>query len=286
MPTETQSPPRENEADHERSTLPEPEPPPSPHDQEGRLPTWDELRDAISQLALEREHYAGYPMPDDECELVVHPRFPLQEMNGFKTGDKEDTESAELDLLTPEARARVAELHELFNQGKIVNYWFDIRRQTDVMIWHTKEGRARVSVRQNSVGAKATLALSTIGVSRNWDLQAEWTAMEKLASMVPEHIFKYYVTTGSFIETSPRSGVIYIFRRCRPTLAMSSRKGGNLTTLCALCMHPIGYYRGSFGGAMVPTDDVIAHLTLMRGDEHHYWKCCNQHSPWMPEAGL
>jgi hypothetical protein len=37
---------------------------------------------------------------------------------------------------------------------------------------------------------------------------------------------------------------------------------------------------------MVPTDDVIAHLMLMRGDEHMFWRRCNQHQPWTKEAGV
>lgn len=34
---------------------------------------------------------------------------------------------------------------------------------------------------------------------------------------------------------------------------------------------------------MVPTDDIIAHLIMMRGDERSYWSKANQHAP---EAGL
>lgn len=30
----------------------------------------------------------------------------------------------------------------------------------------------------------------------------------------------------------------------------------------------------------------IAHLMLMRGDEHLYWRRCNQHPVWVPQAGL
>lgn len=37
---------------------------------------------------------------------------------------------------------------------------------------------------------------------------------------------------------------------------------------------------------MTPTDDVIAHLTLMRGDEPMFWRRANQHGPDRPEAGL
>jgi hypothetical protein len=37
---------------------------------------------------------------------------------------------------------------------------------------------------------------------------------------------------------------------------------------------------------MVPTDDVIAHLLFMRGDEAGYWGQANHHSASAPEAGL
>lgn len=37
---------------------------------------------------------------------------------------------------------------------------------------------------------------------------------------------------------------------------------------------------------MVPTDDVIAHLLLMRGDERLFWRRANQHHPLDPESGL
>jgi hypothetical protein len=51
-------------------------------------------------------------------------------------------------------------------------------------------------------------------------------------------------------------------------------------------MHPIAYYHGSWAGAMCPTDDVIAHLSLMRGDEAMFWKRSTQHPAYRPEAGL
>jgi hypothetical protein len=51
-------------------------------------------------------------------------------------------------------------------------------------------------------------------------------------------------------------------------------------------MHPIAYYEGSWAGAMCPTDDVIAHLMLMRGDEPMFWKRSSQHPATSPAAGL
>ncbi len=116
--------------------------------------------------------------------------------------------------------------------------------------------------------------------------------MEKLAGMLTEVQRRHYFLTGSFFETSPRSGITYLLRRLRPTVAMTPRQPwwqkdrDYMRVLAVLCMHPIGYYSDSWGGCMVPTDDVVAHLTMIRGDEAYYWSKCNQHDPWRPEAGL
>ena len=90
---------------------------------------------------------------------------------------------------------------------------------------------------------------------------------------------------GMFMETSKRSGLTYVFRRLRPTIVLDA-KGSEVKIRCCLCMHPIGYYAGTWAGAMTPTDDVIAHLMMMRGDEPMFWRRANQHPSWVPEAGL
>jgi hypothetical protein len=56
--------------------------------------------------------------------------------------------------------------------------------------------------------------------------------------------------------------------------------------LCALCLHPIGYYADTWAGVMCPTDEVIAHLVLMRGSEEKFWANANQHPLDRPAAGL
>lgn len=91
--------------------------------------------------------------------------------------------------------------------------------------------------------------------------------------------------TGGFIETSKRSGVTYLFRRLRPTLALKDNNG-EMKILCALCLHSIGFYRGTWAGALCPTDDVISHLVMMRGSEAKFWAHANQHHPVRPEAGI
>lgn len=109
--------------------------------------------------------------------------------------------------------------------------------------------------------------------------------MATLQSLVTPRVFRMYLMTGSFLESSTRSKVMYIFRRLKPTIAMSGRTG-QLRILASLCMHPIAYYEGSWAGAMCPTDDVLSHLMLMRGDEALYWKRANHHHASRPEAGI
>jgi type III restriction enzyme len=56
--------------------------------------------------------------------------------------------------------------------------------------------------------------------------------------------------------------------------------------LCALCLHPIGYYGDTWAGVMCPTDEVIAHLLMMRGSEEKFWANANQHPIDHPAAGV
>jgi hypothetical protein len=125
----------------------------------------------------------------------------------------------------------------------------------------------------------------TLGANAVWGIEQELNALRLLQTLVQPHTFKMYFMTGMFLESSKRSNVRYLFRRLKPTIAMADEKE-DVRILAALCMHPIAYYEGSWAGAMVTTDDVIAHLMMMRADEHMFWKRCNQHPPYKPEAGL
>jgi hypothetical protein len=244
------------------------------------------VREAVQRLAMSRGHYHGYPLPDDTCRLVLHEKFPVPMLNGYRLKE-DDADEDRVCMLDEVTLARIAPVLDQLPHATILNHWFDYRRQEDVVVYRLPSGKSCHMVYQNSVGAKADKLLMTIGVSMNWDMEAELTAQAKLADMLASqpHKMKQYLQTGMFLEKSDRSNVMYILRRCRPTLAVSMSTPG-LKVMCALCMHPIGYYEGSFAGGMVATDDVIAHLTLIRGDEWFYWKSCNQHSPWLPEAGL
>ena len=114
---------------------------------------------------------------------------------------------------------------------------------------------------------------------------AEANALDKLLGHVGKHKFKQYVLCGMFLETSLKSGVTYLFKKLRPTLALRPVED-HMKVIAALCLHPVGYYQESYGGCMVPTDDVLAHLLCMRGDEHFFWRKANQHQIYEAESGV
>ncbi len=152
-------------------------------------------------------------------------------------------------------------------------------------IYHQRShvtGRARSRSDQNLFGneessvTKTMLAFRTIdSASSAHTVAAEQKAMRKLKTHLNTAQWRRYVLTGMFTEPSRRSGMYYIFRRVAPTVVcriFADKDGFYIKPFLTLCMHPVGYTAHSGTGCMCPTDDVIAHLLLMRSDEHCYWK--------------
>jgi hypothetical protein len=228
-----------------------------------RFDNFAQLRHQIGVLAEIRDEWAGMPMPLDDCPLIVEPRYPrAQALMAFGRAERPDSPAD----LEPTMR----------------NRFYSTHKRCDVIIWNKGIG---VEWGIHSAIHSLDNQIQTMGASVAWGIEQEANALQLLAGLLPHHAFKKYLLTGAFIESSERSGVSYIFRKLRPTVAITQRMG-ELRILAVLCMHPIAYYQGSWSGAMTPTDDVIAHLMLMRGAEPLYWRRCNQHPAYRPEAGL
>ncbi|WP_050028961.1 hypothetical protein [Verrucomicrobium sp. BvORR034] len=228
-------------------------------------PTNAEAHAYLKVVASAAGEYAGIPFPLQGTRLVIHPKYRFAEV--FNNSDEDvppDTTQSEPSYWP-------------------VNAWTSRRGGKCIIVLRDKEDRRTALI----IPAPTSLqfAINTMGLTVAWTLEAEYRALEKLASLLTPHAFNLYVLTGSFVETSPRSGVSYLFRKLRPTLAIRERDGDQ-TVLCALCLHSIGYYKDSFGGSLVPTDDVISHLLLMRGDEPGFWRLANQHPAWAPQAAV
>ena len=222
------------------------------------------LRNALKHIAGEREDWAGIPMPLDGERLVIEPRYPMaKELSAMGRKDDDDPDD------------------ELV---KVRNLFWSARLRRQIAIYEM-DGK----IHGHPIGGvhHFKMDLHTLGCSEAWGIEQESKAVKLLATLVRHHQMKHYLLTGMFLERSKRSGLTYVFRRLRPTVCVDARDEEKETRILAcLCMHPIGYYENTWAGAMCPTDDVVAHLMLMRGDEHMYWKRCNQIPPDRPQAGL
>lgn len=213
-------------------------------------------------------------MPINGERLVVEPSFPMAQALMAMGRNADDIAEAAAD--------------EADKGWTLRNRWYSRDWRCDIILME-KDGKIDFGKLPAFHHIKHDLA--TLGCSDAWGMEQEANAIDLLHGLVSPRQFKHYMMTGMFIETSKRSGVTYIFRRLKPTVALAAHPGlpegkFGMTILACLCMHPIAYYADSWAGAMVPTDDVIAHLQLMRADEKLYWRRANQHPPYRPEAGL
>lgn len=223
-------------------------------------------------MAADKDEWAGLPVPLMGERLTIEKSYFGAEMQD------------EINRLTMRGgpSLRVCHIDDEAEQTALRNTFWSSRHRCEIRVWQIG-GRF---VWDMIPGVHHfDQDLTTLGCADAWSLETEQRALEALRTMVTHQAFRQYLLTGSFLESSKRSKVAYMFRRLRPTVAISSSTG-RLRILASLCQHPIAYYQGSWAGAMCPTDDVLSHLMLMRGDEHMFWKRSNQHPPHRPEAGL
>jgi hypothetical protein len=244
-------------------------------DTDKELVTLAEATRLVAELRMANKDWSGMPLPVPGLDLVIEPRYRHQKITEFRWQDCFEEDGTRIPL-NEEAVAQSPSAYRL------VNSWWSDRLRTKIMVYQDKHGHARVGAETENT---LWFALRTMEAAVAWPLQAEEKAQKKLASLIPAHLFEIYMLTGHYNEVSERSGLTYIFRRGRPTVAMREM-GEAFHILCALCLHPIGYYAQTWAGVMCPTDEVIAHLLMMRGSEEKYWANANQHSIDHPAAGV
>lgn len=253
-------------------------------DEDGTLTIPYSLFRVIIDAMSERSgDWQGRPVPVEGLQCVLQSLHPLKKVYEEFHAAEDDVEIEVLVGGPP-----VTEEPEV-----VRNLWYSRERNSTVFV--LQQGDKIFSLERRHPHSRAMdrfdLGLYTLLAADGWSEDAEHAAREKLRGMLSERQYHQYDMTGTFMEESKRSQVHYMFRRLRPTLALSwrNRRGdvGEMSKLLtALCMHPIGYYSKSWGGCMTPTDDVIAHLCFMRGDEARFWGQANHHAPWEPEAGI
>lgn len=235
------------------------------------------LAQASRQLAESRlagQDWSGLPIPVMGLSLVLEPRYKHKCLENFRWKEFYDEQGV---------RHSIEETPTPAPSGFTrVNSWWNARFQANIIVLHDREGRARLAM---SMEDRLAFTIRTLEAAAVWPVEAEKKAQQKLATLIPEDLFEVYLLTGQFPEVSKRSQVTYLFRRGRPTVAIRQDETGGYP-LCALCLHPIGYYGDTWAGVMCPTDEVIAHLLMMRGSEEKFWANANQHPVDHPRAGV
>jgi hypothetical protein len=167
----------------------------------------------------------------------------------------------------------------------VINSWDALGDQT-VTMYRTDQGP--MTLREPHAGTRLRKLITTMIVRTRTPLRAETElrAMESLKTRLTVPQWDSYVLNGAFPEQSKRSDLHYIFRKGYPTLVLSYHDEPQGKILAALCLHPMGYYAGTFCGVMTPTDEVIAQLVLMRADERRYWAQSGQWHACDPRSGI
>jgi hypothetical protein len=173
---------------------------------------------------------------------------------------------------------------------RIVNHWYSHAKRGVVYLYRTDVGRLAWIV-DHDQPRRNLLWFNSFAAMDAWNVQAEHKAMERLKGLISERMWRAYYLTGGFLETSKKSDLTYWFRRLRPTVVLTTHGNGLVSgagsrILVALCLHSVAYYADTFCGGLCPTDDVVAHLLMMRADEHRFWKHANHHEPHSVLAGL
>lgn len=238
------------------------------------LLTLDQAARQLAETSLARQDWSGVPLPIPGLSLVLEPRYKHKHMAEFRWKECYD-ENGIPQPIDEEPSPQPSEYRR-------VNSWWNSRYQSRVIVLHDKQGRARVGLDPED---RLSFTIRTLDAAVVWPIEAEQKAQQKLATLISDQSFQLYQLTGHFAELSKRSQVTYMFRRGRPTIAIRQDETGGYP-LCALCLHPIGYYADTWAGVMCPTDEVIAHLLMMRGSEEKYWANANQHPVDHPAAGI
>jgi hypothetical protein len=238
------------------------------------LLTYAETSRHLAEIHLGQQDWSGVPVPVAGLKLVLEPRYKHKALSEFRWKECYDEQGVRHVFDEPPPPKE--------SEFYTVNSWWNARYQLTIVVVKDKQGRAQSRVLFDD---RLALTIRTLDAASVWPVQAEEKAQKKLASLIPAEAFESYLLTGHFPEISKRSRLTYLFRKGRPTIVLRQDEEVSFA-LCALCLHPIGYYGDSWAGVMCPTDEVIAHLLMMRGSEEKFWANANHHPLDRPAAGV
>lgn len=245
---------------------------------QGHTVSYDAAYTAINQIASEHGFLSGVPIPvlgEHPPDLVMASGVPLAEVFHMQQEHRRHQRETEMAEELTMSRVRVR------------NSWHVLGDKT-VCVVESTEGPMAFPRYDAGNRLRKLIRGGEVRHHAHQTAAAEFKALESLRTRVSESQFDSYVLSGMFPERSPRSDIWYFFRKGYPTLAVTfhGKHEGNGKVLAALCLHPMGYYAGTHVGLMTPTDEVIAHLLMMRADEHKFWAKSGQWAAEDTRSGI
>lgn len=246
---------------------------------------WDELNKAM----LERGIYHGIPHGIGLAPITTSSpdlQIIIDSLQGLRAADeeKDDLSCKTVVELAPENQDAVMKFHHSWISSR---QWRGHFVQVAVYQSEITGKFVKLAIPISYAHERLNYFMETGGYRNSFcSVEAEQKARAKLESVLTDHQKNCYYLHDSFPERG-RSGYLYILRKNRPTLVISDHdQSRDVKTLCALCLHPLAYYTDSWAGAMVPSDEVLAHLLMIRADEHFFWRKANQISLEKPQSGI
>ena len=216
----------------------------------------------INRLAVRRGEYAGAAIPmKGHTMIVANDRLLLSRLTQILNRKRPDPE----------------------DRWTVKNRWQRTTAYATV-IWE-KDGVRETTV-SNFWTERLGLLSASISARRAVLPEAELNAMTRLFDYLDVDAKRDYILSGVIPEIG-RSGTTYFLRKGLPTLAFLPNRGDvDHRTAVVLCTHPLGYYTATHTGLMPPSDEVLAHLLMIRADEHYFWRKANQLPITDPRAAV
>jgi hypothetical protein len=164
------------------------------------MPSYEQIMLRMNALVTHRDgEWCGMPLPLPGLGLVLEDRHPYAAKLASLQRAMDDEPGG-----APRQRACRAE-----DQGwTLVNEWHgSLRNGTPgtIMVIRHEDGRTAWSFEHDSI-KRNQFCFGPFSTLDAWSLETEITALEKLAELLNERMYKAYILTGGFLETSPRSG--------------------------------------------------------------------------------
>ena len=232
----------------------------------------------VDQILHERGIHCGMPRGANECRIITKNEKLAVILKGMNPGAYSDGNDDFAEATDNEWVAHRAWQTSREWKG---SFW-------EVLVFkNSQTGRCRLVLKEYQPWLRRfNFMIETIGRRAMYcDVSAELTARRRLFQELAQHQQDAYTVSDAFIEIG-RSGIRYILRKNRPTIAIRRAQDGTERVLCALCMHPVAYYDETWAGTLPPSDEVLSHLLMIRANEKLYWRKSNQIPPEKVNSGV